>query len=152
MFAVVVRSYIGYAIPTAWNKRVWQTIMLFACMGAGKMLGGVLADTLGFRKTTYVSLLLSLPFLLFGNSVMWLSLIGVLLFSMTMPLTVGLLCSRLTPAFAFGLTTVGLFLGVLPVFFITLPQSLLFHQILVLVLNLLTLACLLVTIKKDKGE
>ena len=153
VFAVAVRSYIGYAIPTAWNKEVWQTIMLFSAMGVGKMLGGVSADTLGFRKTSYISLLLSLPFLLFGNSIMALSLIGVLLFSMTMPLTVGLLCSRYrqTPCFAFGLTTVGLFLGVTPAFFITL-HSLLIHQIIVLILSVLTLACLLITIKENKEK
>ena len=84
---------------------------------------------------------------------MALSLIGVLLFSMTMPLTVGLLCSRYrqTPCFAFGLTTVGLFLGVIPAFFITL-HSLLIHQIIVLILSVLTLACLLIAIKENKEE
>ena len=68
---------------------------------------------------------------------------------MTMPITVGILVSKYpkAPGFAFGITTVGLFLGVVPAFFIALP-SLLAHQIVVLLLSVTALVALLKTLKK----
>ena len=136
-------------IPIEWKKTTMQAVALFVFMGVGKMLGGVMADYIGFRKTTYLSLLLALPFLLFGNTIMLLSLVGVMLFSTTMPITVGILVSKYpkNPGFAFGITTVGLFLGVVPAFFIALP-TLLAHQIVVLVLSVTALVALLSTLKK----
>ena len=64
-------------------------------------------------------LLGALPFLLFGDGVMAVSLIGVMLFSMTMAVTLALIVSRIPDrcGVAFGFTTLGLFVGTLPVFF-----------------------------------
>lgn len=119
---VAVRAYMGCIIPTDWNTGSLQTVLLFVAMGAGKMLGGFCADWIGSRRTAFLSIVLALPFLLLGRRLMGISLIGILLFSMTMPLTLGALVSVLPryPAVAFGLTTVGLFLGTLPTFFIRL--------------------------------
>ena len=149
--AVAIRSFVAYAIPIDWNKTPLQAVALFLFMGLGKALGGVLADKIGYRKTTYLSLLLALPFLLFGNSMMWLSLIGVMLFSMTMPITVGILFSKFprAPGLAFGITTVGLFLGLFPKFFIQI-DGLFTHQILTTVLCVLALICILSCLKKEK--
>ena len=122
VFIVVVRGYMGYGIPTSWNKSTFQTVLLFSFMGIGKGLGGILCDKIGVRKTAIISVLGALPFLLFGDNVMIVSLIGVMLFSMTMSITLALLVSVLkkAPGLAFGLTTIGLFLGTAPVFFIKL--------------------------------
>jgi hypothetical protein len=146
---VAVRSYTAYAIPTEWKKTVPQAIALFVCMGIGKTLGGVLCDKVGFRRVTLISLLGGLPFLLAGNDKMVLSLIGVALFSMTMPITVAVLASVFPkrPGFAFGITTTGLFMGVAPAFFIR-PESLLTHQILIIVLTAAALPAILLSIKK----
>ena len=151
VLAVTVRGYVAYAIPTEWNKSVPQTVALFVCMGIGKTLGGILCDRLGYRKVTYLSLLVGLPFLLGGNSNMALSLIGIALFSMTMPVTVAILVSVFPkqPGFAFGLTTLGLFLGVAPAFFIR-PETLLAHQIVVVILTAMALPAVLLCIKKGK--
>ena len=148
---VAVRGYIAYAIPTEWNKTVLQTVVLFVCMGIGKILGGVLCDSIGYRRVTYLSLLGGLPFLLAGNSNMIVSLIGVALFSMTMPVTVAVLASKFPsqPGFAFGITTTGLFIGTVPVFFIR-PQTLFAHQIIVLVLSAAALPAIITCIKKGK--
>ena len=150
-FAVAVRSYIAYALPIEWKKTTFQAILLFSFMGIGKMLGGVFADGIGYKKTTIISLLVALPFLLFGNSIMTLSLIGVMLFSMTMPITVGILIIKLPDnlGLAFGITTVGLFLGIVPALIFTLP-SLLSHQIVVLVLSVVALVSILVCLRKEK--
>ena len=51
--------------------------------------------------------------------------------------------------FAFGITTVGLFAGVFPAFFVQ-PKGLLAHQILVVVLIALALPAIDICIKKGK--
>ena len=120
-----VRSYIGYAIPISWNKEVWQSFFLFFIMGAGKALGGYLADRFGARKTAFIGTLAAIPFLLFGDRVMIVSCIGVFFFSMTMSITFAMCLSILktNPGLAFGITTAGLFLGLLPAFFIQFSPS-----------------------------
>ncbi len=134
--STAIRSYVAYAIPTAWKKDTIHAILLFSFMGIGKYMGGFLCDRIGYQKTTSLSLLFSLPFLLFGNELMLISLIGVGLFSMTMPITVAILASAFPkePAFAFGITTVALFTGVAPVFFFR-PEGLLVNQLIVLILG-----------------
>ncbi len=120
---VVVRAYIGYGLPTAWNRTAVQTVFLFVFMGLGKMSGGVLSDLFGPRRVGIISCLLAVPLLLVSNNLMWLSLIAVALFSMTMAITLGGIVSVLpsNPGVAFGVTTIGLLLGTLPVFFVGMP-------------------------------
>lgn len=125
MFIIVVRGYMGYGIPTAWNKTILQTVLLYSIMGLGKALGGILSDVFGIRKIAMISTLLSIPFLCFGDNIMIISLIGVMFFSMTMSITLAILVSTLksNPGLAFGLTTIGLFLGTTPIFFITITNN-----------------------------
>ena len=51
---------------------------------------------------------------------MVISVIGVILFNMTMPITLGIVAQRLpkNPGIAFGLTTAALLLGAVPSFFV----------------------------------
>ncbi len=123
---VVVRGYMGYGIPTSWNKTVLQTVILFCIMGVGKCLGGILSDAYGIRKVGIISTLLAIPFLCIGNNYMIISLIGVMFFSMTMSITLALLTSvyKDRPGLAFGFTTIGLFLGTAPIFFIKITSNL----------------------------
>ena len=138
---VAVRAYMGYGIPTSWNKTVVQTVALYVCMGVGKALGGILIDTIGIRKTAFISTLVALPLLCFGDGVMAVSLIGIAFFSMTMAVTLALLTSRLQglPGVAFGFTTLGLFLGTAPVFFFRV-ESVLVNCI---VISALTVVCVI---------
>lgn len=148
---VAVRGFMAYGIPTSWNKSTAQTVALFICMGTGKAAGGVLADMFGARKTVLVSAAAALPFLLFGDRNMAVSLTGVLLFSMTMSITLGGLVSVLpaAPGLAFGLTTTGLFLGCLPVFFFRV-KSLVINCVMLTVLTALCLVCLHLTVDDRK--
>lgn len=140
---VAVRAYMGYGIPTTWNKTVLQNVALYAFMGTGKALGGILIDRIGIRKTAAVSTLGALPFLLFGDNVMAVSLLGVMLFSMTMAVTLALIVSRIPDrcGLAFGFTTLGLFLGTLPIFFYRI-RSLLLNCVIVAGLSLVSFAIL----------
>ena len=152
VFVVIVRGYMGYGIPTSWNKTVIQTILLYVSMGIGKALGGILSDTFGMRKIAIISVLGSLPFLLFGDNYMLISLLGIAMFSMTMSITLGLLVSVLkkTPGLAFGLTTIGLFLGTAPIFFIRL-NTFLVSAIVISISTLICLIILLLIIRKDNN-
>ena len=127
VLVVIVRGYMGYGIPTSWNKSVIQTVLLFCIMGVGKCAGGILSDAYGIRKIGIISTLLAIPFLCFGDNIMIISLIGVMMFSMTMSITLGILVSVLKekPGLAFGLTTIGLFLGTAPIFFFKMTSQLL---------------------------
>ncbi len=124
---VIVRGYMGYGIPTSWNKTVAQTVYLFVIMGIGKCLGGILSDAYGIRKVGIISTLLAIPFLCLGDNYMVISLIGVMMFSMTMSITLAILVSVLKkkPGLAFGLTTIGLFLGTAPIFFFKITSQVL---------------------------
>lgn len=150
VFVVIVRGYMGYGIPTSWNKTVFQTILLYFAMGTGKALGGILSDWIGIRKTAVISILLALPFLLFGDNLMLISLIGVLMFSMTMSITLAILVSVLKnkPGLAFGLTTIGLFLGTVPIFFIKL--STLYNCIVIGIFSIICLIIMLNILRKDE--
>ena len=124
VLVVIIRGYMGYGIPTSWNKTVVQTIIFFITMGIGKALGGILSDLFGIRKVAIFSTLTAIPFLCFGDNVMVISLFGMMLFSMTMSITLAILVSELKESvgLAFGLTTIGLYLGTVPVFFIKLDM------------------------------
>lgn len=150
-FVVIIRGYIGYGIPTSWNKTIIQTVILYVTMGLGKALGGILSDLFGIRKIAVVSCLLSIPFLCLGNNLMIVSLIGVMMFSMTMSITLAILASVLKtkPGLAFGITTIGLFIGTAPIFFIKITNEIL-NLGLIIGMSLLCLAILLLILKKEE--
>ena len=150
---VAVRGFMGYGIPTSWNKTAVQTVMLFSFMGVGKALGGILADRFGFKRTALVSAALAAPFLMFGDHLMVISLFGVMMFSMTMAITLGILVSVLpeTPGLAFGWTTIGLFLGTAPVFFFKFT-TITANCIMIAVLTILCLILLWFIIREDGAD
>lgn len=150
---VMVRAYIGYGLPTAWNQTSIQTLFLFIFMGLGKMSGGILADLFGARRVGVISCIAAVPLLLVSNNIMWLSLIGVACFSMTMAITLGGLVSVLksNPGVAFGITTIGLLLGTLPIFFVPMPSRTVCN-ILIAIMSLLAAAGLEFALKAPAKE
>ena len=149
VFAVTaVRSYIAYAIPISWKKELWQTFLLFFIMGFGKGMGGFVSDRIGARKTALFSTLSAIPFLVAGENIMVLSIIGVCLFSMTMSITFEMSLNVLPkdPGLAFGVTTIGLFFGLLPAFFIQVSKMT--NIMLVIVLSVLCFVILSKTLDK----
>lgn len=153
VLVVIVRGYMGYGIPTSWNKTILQSILLYFTMGLGKALGGILSDAYGIKKIAVLSTILAIPFLLFGDNLMIVSLIGVMLFSMTMSITLGILVSTLknNPGLSFGLTTIGLFLGTAPIFFIKITNEI-FNLSLIVILSLLCTLILSVILRGDKYD
>ena len=119
LLSVIIRSFGGTAIPMEWKTTM--KLGLVSGFGAffGKFIGGFAADFFGARRTGILSLLASLPLLVFGSGNMIISVIGIILFNMTMPITLGIVAQRLpkNPGLAFGLTTAALLLGAVPSFF-----------------------------------
>jgi len=146
---VCVRGYLGYGIPTSWNKTVIQNVIFFCTMGLGKALGGILSDKIGIRKVAIASTLLAIPPLCCGNNLMIVSIIGVMFFSMTMSITLGILVSVLkkTPGLAFGITTIGLFLGSVPVFFVKMNMTI--NIISIIVVSIMCSIALAYVLKRD---
>lgn len=153
VFVVIVRGYLGYGIPTSWNKTIPQAVLLYFTMGIGKALGGILSDCLGIRKVATLSTVLAIPFLCIGDNMMVVSLIGVALFSMTMSITLAILVSVLknTPGLAFGFTTIGLFLGTVPIFFVTITNKII-NISMIAIMSLVCTGILLYVLKKDNKE
>ena len=92
----------------------------------------------------------SYAFIAKGIALISVSLIGVMFFSMTMSVTLALLVSVLprTPGLAFGLTTIGLFLGTAPIFFFRLT-TVRANGIMIAVLTAVCLLAMQVMIRKD---
>ena len=125
LFLVVcLRSWGGFLFQFDWKQGVWLWVSVL-CVALGKAAGGLAADRLGPARTAWLSLLMAA--LLFPVSAHPLAgCLAVLLFNMTMPLTLRLAADRLpgAPGFSFGLMTLALFLGFLPVWLgIQVPDS-----------------------------
>ena len=151
VFVVIVRSFMGYGIPTTWNKTLIQAVYLYCAMGLGKAIGGLLIDSIGIKKTALISTIGALPFLLLGNNIMTISLIGIMMFSMTMAITLGIIVSELKkyPGVSFGLTTLGLFLGALPIFFFRI-NTVLTSYIIITSLTIISSIILIKICRKEK--
>lgn len=111
---VIVRSLIGLSMESPWKIGVFVTLGALAA-AAGKAAGGFLGDRFGSRKAGVLSLVLaSVLFLLPDVGIA--GVLGVLLFNMTMPITLRRACDAVPgmEGFGFGLLTFGLFLGYIP--------------------------------------
>jgi FSR family fosmidomycin resistance protein-like MFS transporter len=115
--SVTVRSLVGGTIAGAWrgvSTEVMLGLALAAC--GGKMLGGIVSDRLGWTTISVSALILSAPLVtvLVGSAAG--AVIGMLLFQMTMPVTLKamhhVLPSR--PGLAFGIPCLALVIGALP--------------------------------------
>ena len=118
MFGVVVlRSLVGLAMETPWKVGVFLLLSAVAAT-AGKALGGILADRIGWKWTGITSLLITALLFLIPD-LGFAGVLGVLLFNMTMPITLRQAAAscRGYEGFAFGLLTFGLFLGYVPTAF-----------------------------------
>lgn len=117
LFTIFIRSLVGMSMDYPWKQNQWLAYGLLAAVFGGKVLGGVLADAIGLVKTGVWSLLLSTVLLSFFAAQPALAITGVFLFNFSMAVTL-IAVLNLLPAYrglSFGLTTVALYLGALPV-------------------------------------
>ena len=113
---VILRSYLGTSLSFPWKGQELPGLLLVLAVFLGKALGGFFADILGERLVGVISLVLSGILALAGGTPFF-GISSMLLFNMTMPITLGAMGRTLKgrPGLAFGLLTFGLFLGFIPI-------------------------------------
>jgi len=114
---VCLRSFVGLSLNFPWKGvGYWGTALICAVV-FGKTIGGFVADRFGLIKTAAVSLSIASVLFLFP-AIAPAGVTAVLLFNMTMPITLWAMAKIMPGAkgFAFGLLTFGLFIGFLPVY------------------------------------
>jgi len=119
LFIVVcMRSYVGMALSFPWKGQGQWGLILVCAVVLGKAAGGFLADWFGAKKAAILSLGLAALLFLFSDYPAA-GVLAVLLFNMTMPITLWAIAQKMKgcKGFAFGILTFGLFLGFLPVYF-----------------------------------
>ena len=114
---VIIRSYYGFVAVYSWNHTFLTGLIFTGCVVAGKAVGGFAADRWGVTAASVISLGGAGITALFAGSVPAIGCLSILLFNMTMPITLTLLADlwRELPGFAFGVLMLALFLGTLPV-------------------------------------
>lgn len=119
LLAIVIRSFIGFSITLDWKSNTLLALCLTLAVVGGKMFGGIIADKLGWMKTTILALLISSPLIAFGINYPILYIIGIFFFNFTMPVTLSAIVNIMKgrEGFAFGLTTLALIIGAFPVFY-----------------------------------
>lgn len=118
LLVVILRSYIGMEVTFTWRTGVMAGVLSVLAVAGGKVLGGLLGAWKGTYRTAVATLTLAAFCFLFSAE-MPVGLAALLLFNMTMPITLywAVCAFPKQPGFAFGFLTFALFLGFLPVYF-----------------------------------
>lgn len=113
---VLLRSYIGTLLRYPFLSGFGWALSFSLCIFGGKFLGGLLADRFGALRSSLLTQLGASVLLVLSVFFPFLALPGVLLFNTTMAVTATALYRSFPrfPGTMFGLTTLALFLGVLP--------------------------------------
>lgn len=137
--SVCIRSIAGLSYEFTGKDNLLLLISYILAIAFGKALGGIFADRFGFFNTALTGLLLAIPLLKFGN-IPQLAILGMFFFNLTMPVTVTALANMMPDykGLAFGLTTLALLAGALPVIILPyvsdfkITQSFLFFGLLII--------------------
>ena len=149
LVVVLIRGMIGFAISFPWKDGNLLSFALVLGVFLGKFFGGILGDRFGYRTIGIGGLLLSVPFLLFG-SIPMVGIIGAVLFNFTMAITLFLIISMFGKyqGFAFGLTTLALFVSYLTSALGLYTNSLIISNILLVILPIIAAILLNIVITK----
>lgn len=151
IFTVIVRGYVGLILSFEWKSNFILALISIFAVVFGKMLGGIIGDKIGFMKISLISLIVSafLFIFAFNNSVI--GILAILFFNMTMPITLTALSNILfnNKGMAFGLLTVALFIGAVPVFFGY--KGVIFNPVGLFVTTIISAIILYIGIKKYFG-
>jgi FSR family fosmidomycin resistance protein-like MFS transporter len=117
--SIAIRSLVGMSASRGVPKSEWLLPGITLAAFAGKFIGGILADRYGWIVVTVGALILSAPWIAMGRQSLPSLLLGLLLFQMTMPVTLVAVARVMPryPATAFGLTCLALLVGALPTMF-----------------------------------
>ena len=113
---VALRSYAGMVMAFPWKSQMLLLVLSILGVFAGKALGGMVADRIGFRTTAIFSLIAAATLFAPSWEVPVMGLLGVFFFNFTMSITLVSLANILPNAkgTAFGLASFSLAVGALP--------------------------------------
>ena len=113
---VALRSYAGMVMAFPWKSQTLLLVLSILGVFAGKALGGMVADRIGFRTTAIFSLIAAATLFAPSWEVPVMGLLGVFFFNFTMSITLASLANILSNAkgTAFGLASFSLAVGALP--------------------------------------
>ena len=113
---VALRSYVGMVMAFPWKSEMLLLVLSVLGVFAGKALGGVVADRIGFRTTAIFSLIVAATLFVPSWEIPVMGLLGVFFFNFTMSITLASLANILPNAkgTAFGLASFSLAVGALP--------------------------------------
>jgi MFS transporter, FSR family, fosmidomycin resistance protein len=119
LVTICIRSAVGLSTDFHWKSEMPLLLMLTFAIALGKGVGGFLSDWFGWIRITVGGLVVSALLLYFGSQFPFAGITGMVLFNMTMPVTLVAISNLLPgrPGFSFGLTTLALLAGSLPTFF-----------------------------------
>ena len=148
IFTVIVRGYVGLILAFEWKSSFIMALISIFAVVFGKMLGGIIGDQIGYMKISLISLIASAFLFIFAFNSSILGILAILFFNMTMPITLTALSNILfhNKGMAFGLLTVALFIGAVPVLFGY--ESVIFNPAGLCVTTLISALVLFVGIKK----
>lgn len=126
-FSVAIRSLFGLTLTMPWKADLTFLMILTAAAFAGKALGGIMADRFGWFRMTTAAMLLATPLLSFGGRSAGCAVLGMFFFQTAMPVTLTAIAGMFpgSPSFSFGLASLALIIGAIPIFtgFESLPQN-----------------------------
>lgn len=113
---VALRSYVGMVMAFPWKSEMLLLVLSILGVFAGKALGGVVADRIGFRTTAIFSLIVAATLFVPSWEIPVMGLMGIFFFNFTMSITLASLANILPNAkgTAFGLASFSLAVGALP--------------------------------------
>ena len=113
---VALRSYVGMVMAFPWKSEMLLLALSVLGVFAGKALGGMVADRIGFRTTAIFSLIAAATLFVPSWEMPLMGLLAVFFFNFTMAITLASLANILHEAkgTAFGLASFSLAVGALP--------------------------------------
>ncbi len=138
LLTICIRGNLGLIMNFEWKSNFVIGLITVSAVVLGKILGGIIGDIFGWKKVGTISLIVSAVLFIFAFDNMICGIIAILLFNMTMPITLTALSNTFdkNKGMAFGLTTVALFIGAVPV--LLGYKELLFNQISFFVITIIS--------------
>lgn len=147
ILVVLFRAFIGGFNFFTFDKSFWVLILMGATTMVGKMLGGILSKYIGINIAIIVTMIISMICFMFFNNNLYLTMLGIILFNCSMPMTLYLANELFQnhEGFSFGILAAFLVPGY---FLATLEYSELIAKILIAVFSILSI--LLIVISNNK--
>lgn len=145
---VMIRSFVGKICIIDFKTSNFIFLLIGVMTAGGKVLGGVMSKYLGVTKTIIISMVISFITLVFFNDNLYLTLLGIVAFNTTMPITLWYMNKMLNKklGFAFGILAACLIPGYL---LGMLFSDILIRQILIGSLSVLSIVLIFVIKKME---